>query len=65
MATKKSSAPPAHTTDPTTRAGDPFAYAGQRTGCPACFGGYVTITVEEDGQEHAEAVQAVQPVGSR
>ncbi len=24
--------------------------------CTACFGGYVTITVEEDGQEHDEAV---------
>jgi hypothetical protein len=25
-------------------------------GCPACFGGYVTFTVEEDGEEHDEAV---------
>ena len=24
--------------------------------CPLCFRGYVTITVEEDGQEHEEAV---------
>jgi hypothetical protein len=53
---RKSSAPPAHTTDPTTRAGDPFAYAGKRKGCSRCFGGYVTITVEEDGQEHDEVV---------
>ncbi|MDQ5827113.1 MAG: hypothetical protein M3441_23355 [Chloroflexota bacterium] len=41
-------------------AGDPFAFAAkrasQRKGCPACFGGYVTITVEEDGAEHNEAV---------
>ena len=37
-------------------AGDPFAYAGKRGGCPSCFGGYVTISVEEDGQEHDEAV---------
>ena len=24
--------------------------------CPFCFRGYVTITLEEDGQEHDEAV---------
>jgi hypothetical protein len=42
------------TTDPATRAGDPFAYAGER--CALCFGGYVTITVEEDGQEHHQAM---------
>ena len=29
---------------------------GRRRGCSLCFGGYVTITVEEDGQEHEEAV---------
>jgi hypothetical protein len=39
-----------------TVAGDPFKAASRRKGCPACFGGYVTITVEEDGQEHEEAV---------
>jgi hypothetical protein len=44
------------TTDPGTRAGDPFAYAGERQDCPSCFGGYVTITVEEDGDERHEAV---------
>lgn len=27
----------------------------RRPSCPSCFGGYVTITVEEDGQEHDEA----------
>jgi hypothetical protein len=37
-------------------AGDPFAYAGERQECPRCFGGYVTITVEENGQELDEAV---------
>jgi hypothetical protein len=40
----------------TVAAGDPFAHAGMHRECPACFGGYVTITVEEDGQEHDEAV---------
>jgi hypothetical protein len=28
----------------------------KRGGCSRCFGGYVTVTVEEDGQEHHEAV---------
>jgi hypothetical protein len=28
----------------------------ERLECASCFGGYVTITVEEDGQEHDEAV---------
>jgi hypothetical protein len=45
MATTDSSAP-AH---PSTEEEAPH-------GCPLCFGGYVTITVEEDGQEHDEAV---------
>jgi hypothetical protein len=32
-------------------------YSGLERGIPCyCFGGYVTITVEEDGQEHDEAV---------
>ncbi len=35
-------------------AGDPFAYAAKRGGCPSCFAGYVTLTVEEDGQERDE-----------
>jgi hypothetical protein len=56
MDTTKSSAPAHTTTDPATAAGDPFAYAGERLECSLCFGGYLTITVEEDGQEHAEAV---------
>ncbi len=57
-----------HTISP---AGDPFYAAAHRDDdtveahyaslarledCPYCFGGYVTITVEEDGQEHDEAV---------
>ena len=25
---------------------------GRRHECFACFGGYITITIEEDGQEH-------------
>jgi hypothetical protein len=29
---------------------------GRRPSCPSCFGGYVTITVEEAGQERVEAV---------
>jgi hypothetical protein len=41
-----------------TVAGDPFAYAGrsQRRGCSRCYGGYVYMGVEEDGQERDEAV---------
>ena len=32
-------------------------YASLERGIPCyCYGGYVTITVEEDGQEHDEAV---------
>ncbi len=60
-----SSAPPAHTTDPTTRAGDPFAHAAKRRECASCFGGYVTITVEEDGQERDEAVPCRRCADSR
>ncbi len=37
-------------------AGDPFAYAAKRGTCPSCFAGYVTLTVEEDGQERDESV---------
>jgi hypothetical protein len=52
----------AHDPRPEVRAGDPFAHAREPEGtseaseCPACFAGYVTITVEEDGQEHDEPV---------
>jgi hypothetical protein len=52
----QSNAPAHETTNPSTRAGDPFAYAGERQECPRCFGGYLTITVEENGQERDEAV---------
>jgi hypothetical protein len=41
---------------PDVLAGDPFAFAGERKGCPACFGGWTTITVEEDGEGCEEAV---------
>jgi hypothetical protein len=43
-------------------AGDPIAYAAKRDGCPrdgcpACFAGFITMTVAgEDGQERDEAV---------
>jgi predicted nucleic acid-binding Zn finger protein len=39
-------------------AGDPFKAAARRRRreCPACFGGCVTMTVEEDDQERHEAV---------
>jgi hypothetical protein len=43
-------------TIPATIGGDPFAHAGKRRGCSLCFGGYVTITIEEGGREHEEAV---------
>jgi hypothetical protein len=33
--------------------------------CPACFGGYVTIGVEEDGQDHDEAVPCRRCADSR
>ena len=55
MDTTKSSAI-RRTDHPEVLAGDPFAYAAARRECPACFGGYVTITVEEDGEERDEAV---------
>jgi hypothetical protein len=54
--TTKSSAIVKRTDHPEVGASDPFAYAGEREGCPACFGGYVTVTYEEDGQERDEAV---------
>jgi SWIM zinc finger len=39
-------------------AGDGFHAAGrsQRRGCSLCFGGYITMTYEEDGQEVIETV---------
>ena len=41
-------------------------YASLERGIPCyCFGGYVTITVEEDGQEHDEAVPCRRCADSR
>jgi SWIM zinc finger len=37
-------------------AGDPFKAAARRRGCSLCFGGYITMTAEEDGEEVIEAV---------
>jgi hypothetical protein len=57
VAKSKCSAPAHTTTDPNTRAGDPFAYAGDKPrGCSLCFGGYITMTAEEDGREYDEVV---------
>jgi hypothetical protein len=54
------SSAPAHTTDPATRAGDPFAYAGDKPrarGCALCMSsGFVFFGVEEDGEEQIERV---------
>ena len=54
----ESSASPAH---PSTEDHDDtleahYASLERLDECASCFGGYVTITVEEDGQEHDEAV---------
>jgi hypothetical protein len=41
-------------------------YSGLERGIPCyCFGGYVTITVEEDGQEYDEAVPCRRCADSR
>lgn len=37
----------------------------RRSGCSLCFGGYVTITVEEDGQERDEAAPCRRCADSR
>ena len=54
----QSLAHPAHTTtDPTTRAGDPFVAAAKRRGCLACYEGLVFMGGEDaDGQPFEEAV---------
>jgi hypothetical protein len=58
--TTNSSAPAHTTTDPKTRAGDPFAYAGsfaKPRGCALCMSsGFVFFGVEEDGEERIERV---------
>ena len=41
---------------PEVAAGDPFIAAGRDLDCRICFGGFVTVTVEEDGVERDEAV---------
>jgi hypothetical protein len=53
------SSPSGHTTtNPATRAGDPFAYAGDNLrGCALCMdSGFVFFGVEEDGEEEIERV---------
>jgi SWIM zinc finger len=52
-------------TIPAAIAGDPFAHAAKRRDCSLCFGGYVTITVEEDGIERDEAVPCRRCADSR
>jgi hypothetical protein len=58
VAKSKSSAHAHTTTDPNTRAGDPFAYAGGKPrGCALCMSsGFVFFGVEEDGEERTERV---------
>jgi hypothetical protein len=59
MAKPKSSADAHFITDPKTRAGDPFAYAGDKArGCALCMSsGYVFFGFEdEDGGEQVERV---------
>jgi hypothetical protein len=58
MATDDSSAPAHTTTDPATRAGDPFAYEGDKPhGCALCMSsGFIFFGVEEDGEEKIERV---------
>jgi hypothetical protein len=53
---------PHSTTDPSTRAGDPFAYAGDRDLRPhACLEGYVYlgVVVLDDQGEETEVIEAV------
>jgi hypothetical protein len=56
MSSNTDSSAPAHTTtDPKTRAGDPFAYAGDKP--HGCYDGWVFLGFEgEDGEEVIEAV---------
>ncbi len=60
MSSNRKSSAPAHTTDPTTRAGDPFAHAGEERP-HACTNGWVTIghiVIEpETGEEVEEYAQ--------
>lgn len=61
MAKSKSSALAHTTTDPNTRAGDPFAYAGDKSReCFACWEGWVYLGVEgEDDLVEDEVVERV------
>jgi hypothetical protein len=47
------------TTDPATRAGDPFAYAGERP--HACLDGWVYLgfEVEDENGEYVEVIERV------
>jgi hypothetical protein len=57
MSSKRILADGRHQPRPEVRAGDPFRHAGDRRECSACFGGYITITVEDDGEERVEPVR--------
>ncbi len=68
MSSTSDSSPTGHTiTDPTTRAGDPFAYAGDnlRPSCPACYEGVVYLGELVVDEETGEAVEVVHPVPCR
>ena len=58
--TTDSSASAHTTTDPTTRAGDPFAYAGGETP-HGCIGGWVCLCFggEDEVGEHVEEIERV------
>jgi hypothetical protein len=55
----KSSAHAHTTTDPDTRAGDPFPYAGERP--HGCYAGWVFMGFEGEGEqgEHVEEIERV------
>ena len=57
---KVDSSASAHTTDPATRAGDPFAYAGGERP-HGCIGGWVYLGFEgeDESGEHVEDIERV------
>ena len=59
MATTDSSADARTTTDPATRAGDPFAYAGEWP--HGCYDGWVYLGLEGEDEtgEHVEVIERV------
>lgn len=59
MDTADSSAHAHTTTDPATRAGDPFGYAGERP--HGCYGGWVYLGFEGENLdgEHVEEIERV------